>query len=560
MNAVGPGEGTPVPGSLLSRLQLQRAERRSNWRLGRVAGQVARVARPRPGHPVVAFFNASTRLTGMSLNAAFSFLAASGLKLAGLPVVHFACRSGMNPCVLGTNRDDYSQPPPCKGCIAQAQLAFANAPVVWFPYRQDPLLEKQIRDLDLDQLGAFEYRLPELDGNARAIPLGSLVMPSLRWALRMHNLPDDEPTRFLLRRYLLSARSVAGEFTRFLDQAEPSTAVIFNGIMYPEAAARWVAQQRGVRVVTHEVGFKPFSAFFTDGQATAYPIHIPGDFELTPEQDARLDAYLGERFQGEFTMAGIRFWPQMDRLDEDFLRRAGEFAQLVPVFTNVVYDTSQVHANTVFPHMFAWLDLVLELVLTHPETFFVLRAHPDEMRPGTGKQSRESVKAWAERNRVLDLPNVVFIDSQEYLSSYELVQQAKFVMVYNSSIGLEAALMGKPVLCGGKARFTQYPTVFFPDTAEAYRCQAEQFLLPDRPVPIPPEFIRNARRFLYYQLFRASLPFDDFLELHPRPGFVQLRPFSQERLAPERSRTIRTLVDGILHGKPFLLPEEEAHG
>jgi hypothetical protein len=546
--------------SVLSRLQLQLAELRRDWRLGRVAGQVAHKARPRPGDPVVAFFNASTRLTGLSLNAAFAFLAASGLQLSGVPVVYFACRSGMLPCVLGTNRENYAQPPPCRGCIAQAQRVFSNAPTIWFESHPDRILEKQLQDLDLEQLSAFEYRLPELDGKAEAIPLGMLVMPSLRWALRMHNLPDDEPTRFLLRRYLLSARSVAGEYARLIDQTDPAAAVIFNGIMYPEAAARWVAQQRGVRVITHEVGFKPFSAFFTDGQATAYPIRIPDDFELSAEQEARLDAYLGERFQGEFTMAGIRFWPQMHSLDEEFLRQVERFAQVVPVFTNVVYDTSQVHANTVFPHMFAWLDLVLELIRTHPETLFVLRAHPDEMRPGTAKQSRESVKDWVERKRVAALPNVIFVDSQEYLSSYELVQRSKFVMVYNSSIGLEAVLMGKPVLCGGKARFTQYPTVFFPETVEGYRCQAEQFLQPGWTVDLPHEFIRNARRFLYYQLFRASLPFDEFLELHPRPGFVQLRSFSLEQLAPERSPTMRTLVDGILHGKPFLLPEENGDG
>jgi hypothetical protein len=181
--------------------------------------------------------------------------------------------------------------------------------------------------------------------------------------------------------------------------------------MYPEASARWVAQARGLRVITYEVGFQRFSAFFTEGEATAYPIHIPKDFELTPEQDARLDEYLQKRFQGHFTMAGIRFWPEMRGLDQAFLHKAARFRQIVPVFTNVVYDTSQVHANKIFPHMFAWLDQVLELIHAHPETLFVIRAHPDEMRPGTAKQSRESVRDWVAANGLKKLANVVFIDS-----------------------------------------------------------------------------------------------------------------------------------------------------
>jgi len=91
-------------------------------------------------------------------------------------------------------------------------------------------------------------------------------------------------------------------------------------------------------------------------------------------------------------MAGIKFWPEMKGLDESFLQKAARFEQIVPVFTNVIFDTSQPHANTVFEDMFTWLDLVLEVIHSHPETLFVIRAHPDELR--VRKASRETVAAW----------------------------------------------------------------------------------------------------------------------------------------------------------------------
>lgn len=530
---------------------------RGNWRLFQTSRKIAARARPSSGQKPVVFFNASTRLTGLSLNAAFAYLAACGLQLAGVPVVYFGCKAGMSRCVLGTDRDDHTNPPPCRACTAQAERLFNHTAAVWFDYSQRVDLAQDLHDLGLEELAHFKYPFSQKDRspNDLLIPLGDLALPSLRWALRRHHLEDDQANRFLLSQYLLSAYNLAQEFNHFLDQVEPETAVIFNGIMYPEAVARWVASNKGVRVITHEVGFRPFSAFFTDGEATAYPISIPGDFELSETQNARLDDYLDKRFQGEFTMAGIRFWPEMRALDDAILGKLDGFKQIVPVFTNVIYDTSQVHANTVFAHMFAWLDLVLEIIRSHPDTLFVIRAHPDEMRPGTAKQSRESVKGWVQRHQVDSLANVVFIEPQEYISSYELIQRAKFVMVYNSSVGLEATLMGAAVLCGGKARYTQYPTVFFPGTPEGYQRQAEEFLRDGGPITNPPEFRRHARRFLYYQLFRASLPFDEFLENHPRPGFVQLRPFSWEQLYPERSPTVKVLVDGILHAKPFLLTE-----
>jgi hypothetical protein len=327
--------------------------------------------------------------------------------------------------------------------------------------------------------------------------------------------------------------------------------VIFNGQFYPEATARWVAQRRELRVITHEVGLRPFTAYFTPGEATAYPIDIPASFDLNDEQNARLDAYLEQRMQGNFSMAGVRFWPQMRGLEPAFLEKAANFRQIVPVFTNVIFDTSQPHSNVVFAHMFAWLDQVVQIARDHPDTLFVIRAHPDESRPG--KSSRESVADWAARSQVSALPNVVFVDSHEYLSSYELIQRSKFVMVYNSTIGLEASLMGAAVLCGGKARFTQLPTVFFPETPEAYRSMAVRFLA-EAQIAVPAEFRRNARRFLYYQLYKTSLPFDAFLEEDGVwQGYVRLKDLPYTAFDPRDSDTLRVIVDGILYDRPFLL-------
>ena len=540
-----------------NRIGVKREDLKRDWRLYQLNRQIANNARPKTDNPTVAFFLASTRLSGISLNAAFAYLTACGLQVAGIPVVYFACNSGMSRCVLGTNWQDPSQSPPCPGCISQSRRLFAHAPTVDFSFQEDDSLRRSIDSLSVPELSQFVYPAAQETSIVDEIPLGNLVLPSLRWATRMHNLPDDEPTRFLFREFILSAWQVAIEFESFLNQTDPQILIVFNGVLYPEAIARWLAQERGLRVITHEVGFKPFSAFFTDQQATAYPLTIPAGYELTDEQNQLLDDYLEERFQGKFTMAGLQFWPEIRQMDEDFVQKAKQFDQIVPVFTNVIFDTSQIHANTVFKDMFSWLDMVHDLIKTHPETLFVIRAHPDELR--SGKQSRESVPEWITRNEVGKLQNVVFIGPKEYLSSYDLIQRSKFVMVYNSSIGLEATLMGKAVLCGGKARYTQYEIVYFPQTPEHYRRQAENFLSAKQEVEVPEEHLINARRFMYFQQFIASLPFDKYLEEHINPGYVRLKPFSWRQLKVENSPTIQALIEGIIYEQPFQLGEPQFH-
>ena len=518
----------------------------NDQRIMHIARQVEAHAPPAFGSPVV-MFNASTRLTGLSLNAAFQLLTAWALRLQGVPVVQFVCQAGMSRCVLGTDRDDPSILPPCADCKAQSRRLFTHLEVNGFRYRRDDHLAEALANLDLEHLTAFEWQ---------GRPLGALVLPSLRWILRRHHLADNEATRKLYREYILSAWHVQREFEDLLERFSPRCVVVFNGMFYPEAVVRRTAQQRDIRVISHEVGLQPYSAFFTAGEATAYPIYVPEEFELTNEQNALLDDYLQQRFQGNFSMAGIRFWPEMRGLSADFIAQAARFRQIVPVFTNVIFDTSQGHANTIFPHMFAWLDQALEIVREHPDTLFVFRAHPDEGRQG--KESRESVREWADKRRLSEMPNVRFVDAGEYFSSYELIERAKFVMVYNSTIGLEASLLGTAVLCGGRARFTQLPTVYFPETADEYRRLAEEFLSrPGGKIEAPVEFRRNARRFLYYQLFLASLPFERYLEEDGVwRGYVRLKPFDWEDLLPERSATMRAILDGILHGGNFLLEKK----
>lgn len=454
---------------------------------------------------------------------------------------------------MGTRAQDPSQPPPCKACISQSRRLFAHAPTIDFTFQEDGDLARSLEGLSISDLSKFTFpAVPEM-GIQGAVPLGELVLPSMRWITRLHNLPNNSKTRFLFREYIQSAWRVATEFARFLDQVDPQVLVVFNGVLFPEATARWVSQQRGVRVITHEVAFKPYSAFFTDQQATAYPIEIPDEFQLSAEENRKLDDYLEQRFQGQFTMAGIQFWPEIRQMGDNFEKKADQFKQVVPVFTNVIFDTSQVHANVVFNTMFEWLDLVLEIIKNHPETLFVIRAHPDELRKG--KQSKESVPMWVSENGVGQLDNVVFIAPDEYLSSYELIQRSNLVMVYNSSIGLEASLMGKAVICGGKARYTDYETVFFPQSPAEYQEKVDQFLGGDASQITPDNHRVNARRFMYYQIFKASLPFGDFLEDHNQPGYVRLKPISWRQLKPENSSTMKTLIDGIIDGKPFLMGE-----
>jgi hypothetical protein len=493
------------------------------------------------GQPVI-FFNASSRLQFLSQNGAFSLLTSWGLRLSGTPVRYFVCDHGTSQCQLGAVGQPSPEAPPCQGCTRLSNRLFSDHLMDRF----GPLVHSSnglptgLNKMNIPELREVEYK---------GLPLGEICLPSLRWSLRMHHVEEDPQAEGLYRKFIASAAFTADQFERLLDREDPRAVVLFSGVTYPEAVVRQIALQKSVPVISHEVSMRPMSGFFSHGQATAYPIEIPSGFVMGDEENRALDGIISKRMKGDFTMAGIRFWPDMQPMNPIVAEKIDRFRQMAVVFTNVIFDTSQIHANVLFRHMFSWLDHVLDLARSHEDTLFIIRAHPDEIR--RGKASRETVQSYLQEVNALQLQNVLFIAPEEMVSSYELIQRSKFVMVYNSSIGLEASILGSPVLCAGKARYTQYPTVFFPESLDQYSKAAEKFLLAET-IETPQEFIDNARAFFYQHYFHASIDFSRFLiSQKTLPGQVLFDDFDIDDLHPDNLQQMAVLRDGILDGKPF---------
>lgn len=493
------------------------------------------------GHPVL-FFNASTRLNRTSLNAAYAWITANSLRFSGCPIHFISCGQGLKPCLLSVGRGGDAL---CSSCMELSQKMYDGLPHTVFHYEKDNEVANDVEGLDHAGLSVYVHE---------GVPLGELTLPSLRWILRKHHLDGDPEAVKLQRSFICSAWSTYLQARRLMDETEPRAVVVFNGLQYPEAVVKWLGKSRGIPTFTHEIGLMPNTAIFTEGEATACPIDLPDDFKMTPERNEKLDDYLSKRMKGTFSTAGVQFWPEMKALPPEFWDKARTFRQIVPVFTNVIFDTSQAHANIVFSDMFAWLDEVKRIIENHSDTLFVIRAHPDESRPG--KESHETVTDWVKKNQLTWLPNVIYVPPEEYISSYELIQASKFTMVYNSTIGLEAAIMGAGVLSAGKSRYTQVPLCWFPKTKEDYLEKCEELLNCDA-VSVPPLFKETARRFMYYQFFHTALSFEPFIAPDETwKGYVKIKNFPLQALDPEQNINLKVIHDGILEGKPFVLPDE----
>jgi hypothetical protein len=59
-------------------------------------------------------------------------------------------------------------------------------------------------------------------------------------------------------------------------------------------------------------------------------------------------------------------------------------------------------------------------------------------------------------------------DAADKVDSYALIEHMRFGLIYSSTIGMEIAYAGKPVLIGGDAFFKKQPFVHFPKNENDY--------------------------------------------------------------------------------------------
>jgi|GEM_PF-62360 len=486
----------------------------------------------------ILFFNATSGPAMLGFASTAGLIISWALRLSGHRVLHLVCRKGLRRCIQGTNRYDLNQPMPCETCQAIKSKMFPQD-LRWYlePKPEVPSALIPLGSYSLDDLADFVYQ---------GIKVGELCISSVRWTLRRHRLDSDPRSTQLLREYIRGGMSIVDTLQRLLQEQELHSMVVFNGVFYPEAIARAVALQKGLPVVAYEVSIPSLTVFLSHGAAAGGGlITIPEDFQMSATQEADFNRYMSQRIRGTVGQPGL--WPEMKGIEPDLQAFAGQHKNVVSVFTNVIFDTSQYGANTVFESMFDWLDEIMKLASLHLETLFVVRAHPAEVFPH--HESEELVEDWLKAQSYLAIPNVRFIPPTDYISSYELLNISRFCLVYNSTIGLEAVVLGIPTVTAAAGRYSGAGVTHAPTSREAYRELVETFL-ENGPPPVADTVRQRARYYMYQFFFRQGLDFSAFLE---SPDWT-LKTINASTLHPDNSPEMNIIYKGIMEGGPFYYP------
>lgn len=345
----------------------------------------------------------------------------------------------------------------------------------------------------------------------------------------------------------------------FIDEFRPDSILLINGLIPNERVVWETAKRRGVRTLNYEGGQQPGTLYIDDTLPACF-YDVSASWEswrrapLSRAEAGQVDQMMVKRMYGGG--GGYVYSPSMSGSRTDVRTQLDLPADgpLLVAFTNSSADTSVFHSNTVFSQQIDWIDACIQYATAHPHVSLAIRIHPVE---GDTRTFREG-KIVEVRDKIADgiparwpeLPtNVRVVESAATVSSYDLMSEADVVLAYVSTVGIEAAILGKPVVNAGRYHYTHKGFTHCPETPTDFVATLDRLVADPTP---PPHSTELARRYLHLWMVRSMVKVPPLRVSQAQHIELTIRPISD--YGRGRSADMDRIVDFIRGQGPWVDP------
>jgi hypothetical protein len=132
---------------------------------------------------------------------------------------------------------------------------------------------------------------------------------------------------------------------------------------------------------------------------------------------------------------------------------------------NIRWDSAALGRQRLFPSVQAWLTALLSWVSEHPSATICIRQHPRERLDFA--RSNDRVEPLLNRFARLGT-RLRFVEASEPINTYDLLRHARVVLPHTSTVGIEAAMLGKPVVLSAHCYYESFGFCQVPETPDEY--------------------------------------------------------------------------------------------
>lgn len=346
---------------------------------------------------------------------------------------------------------------------------------------------------------------PELDEKVMAC-IEQVSLYDAQYTLQDEDVDRESPIfKMRMERNEAAARAAL----TWLRDGKPDIVIVPNGTIQEFGVVYQIARQLGIPATTYEFGDQRQTIWLAQNseimrQDTNEMWEVRKEQPITETQLKRVRDLFGARQKGSLAENFTRLWQKTPaRGGAEVRQQLGlDERPVVLLATNVLGDSLTLGRDLFTRSMESWIIRTVQYFNGRPDVQLVIRVHPGEVL--THGVSMTDVV-----HQVLPtLPeHIHLIPPEETVNTYDLMDAADLGLVYTTTVGLEMALNGLPVIVNA---FTHYRGRGFTHDPNSW---VEYFKMLGRILENPPDFhlteeqVGLAWQYAYYWFFDFPRPF-----------------------------------------------------
>lgn len=492
-------------------------------------------------------------MVGGELEFALMGLLAQAMRIRGAQVVATLCDAFLPACVV--RKVDHHTPACVRWCFRNSER-FSSAMQLEHQWHSRFITPEEKHRCARLAASIKPEEIPLVEHHG--IEVGKLVVPSVESYFKVGAYEPDNPAMVAKAyEFLLSAFYLDIVIDRAFDEFRIDKLFTDSGMHVDWGMWRAVAARKSIPADVMNIGLRGRSVKLEIDRPGRETDFVPGWDQwrhqpLTDEQNRQLDAYLSRREKVPYEFKGEQWQGRIT--DDDRVRRIIGLPERVDglvfsMFPNVGYDAGKTRHAAAFDVAREWVLQTIRFFADHPRHHLLVKIHPGELHRGALDPTLDHIN-----NAFPTLPpNVHVVPPTTDATAHSIIRLGDVALVYTSTVAVEAAALGRPVILAGGGRHARHgvtidvasPEEYFRLLADA--CAGRRTLAAD---------IELGRRYAYSIFFRADVPITHFLMYDVDVAALQMTDWDD--LRPGRQPAIDAICRAILCDAPFEAPSEVA--
>jgi hypothetical protein len=198
--------------------------------------------------------------------------------------------------------------------------------------------------------------------------------------------------------------------------------------------------------------------------------------------------------------------------------------------------------------MIDWIVETIRWFAAHPEFQLIIKPHPGELNPSIPATDERVEVALAERG--VQLPaNVFLLAPKVALTVYQLFPLIKCGIVHTTTVGIEMAAAGLPVITTGRAPYRGFGFTFDPTSTAEYFQLLERVLNGTQSLDLRSQ-LDFAYKFILFYHYHYYIKIDIMDYTWGQTPHLKINSLAD--LMPGRNQWLDYVLDSIISGLPIV--------